>query len=277
MKNAECSAKKARILNSLCDIDDEFILEASPLERPAKKGRRSFIAAAAAIGIASAAALTLLILGSKGLLNVPEKKEAVLPPIRMSESPAIGSIGGPLGSARELIEGSDAIACVRIGDWLGDSGDTITTMFEAEVTEVIKGDLPKKITLLQGGTSEFTFAGHPLFTAGNELLVFLIKCENSPGRRYTLPDNSYVSAGAQITVFDIVTLENGEKYAIPRHRAHYSIMPAVSNLSGDRKLMQQALDALKEADSIWEEVNKDDRYLYSLDNFIAAIKRFSKE
>lgn len=202
-----------------------------------------------------------------------EEKEPVLPPIRMSENPARGSVVGPIGSPSELIEGSDAIACVRIGDWLGDTGDTITTMFEAEVTEVIKGELPKKITLLQEGASDFTFEGHPLFTAGNELLVFLTKCRNFPDARYTLPDNAYVTAGAYITVFDIVTLESGERYAVPRHRAAaYIVPPSVRNLENDRLLIKEVFKELKLSDNIWEKLNRNEGRFYSLDEFISAIK-----
>lgn len=270
MKNAEYADRKTGLLRSLGDIDDEHILEAAPTGRNAKRSYRALIAAAAGL----AAVIALIFLGSK-LIKTPEAKQPVLPPIRMSERPGFCSFVMPYNTPREFVEGSDAIARVRIGDWLGDTGDMITTKFEAEVTELIKGELPKKITLLQEGGSDFTLRGNPLYTAGNELLLFLNKCQNFPGQRYTLPDDAYISSCSYIAVFDIVRLENGEEYALARHRLVKNLVPgrAFNVATGqNQRLRDEISAALKRSDPIWETTQREMGYIYSLDALIAGIK-----
>lgn len=218
------------------------------------------------------AALILSIFASLMLSAcVGNKKEPVLPPIRMSERSSHGSIGGSMTTLEAEVNYSDAVACVRIGDWLGDHSDKVTTKFEAEVIEVIKGELPTKITLLQDGTSESTFANYPLFTAGNELLVLLKKSNSKAAQN----ENTYWITGSYFTVFDIVTFDSGEEYALARRSLLAdTLQGTVRDLSGDNMLGESVLNELKRNDSIWNEVNRERTNIYSLDELISAIKGY---
>lgn len=225
----------------------------------------------------TAAALICCFLAALMLPGCKEEgREAVLPPIRMSDHPANGSIGGPLGSLKEAAEASDAVACVRIGDWLGDHEDKVTTMFEAEVTRIVKGELPERIVLHQDGTSEYTYTNYPLFTAGNEMLVLLKKTRPHPGYGGKTSDDAYYISGAFLTVFDIVTLDSGESYAIPRRALDDEFYPEeVDNFAYDLRLTEKVSEELVRSDGIWKRIDRSFDRIFSLDELAESLKRGS--
>ena len=202
------------------------------------------------------------------------KKEAVVPPVRMTEYPSHASFGYAPASVADAVEESDAIAYIRIGDWLGYTDDMYSTLFSAEVIETAKGKLPSKFTLIQDGSSRFTLEGHPLFTAGNELLLFLNKLSDEGRERNKLPDDSYIITCAHITTFDVIAID-GEKYAFPRNYALLDTMPSsVRNFAQDETFLKKAVDELIRSDSIWENVDTMQyRYhVYKLDQLLSMVK-----
>lgn len=86
------------------------------------------------------------------------------------------------------------MALVRVGDWLGEQdGGFPITFYKAAVVKSYKGDLPREFTLMQNGGSAGTYEDYPLYTCGNELLVFLRKADAD------YPD-AYQSVGSFSTV-----------------------------------------------------------------------------
>lgn len=73
----------------------------------------------------------------------------------------------------ELWEAADAVAWVSIGNWLSETEHG--SYYDATVRECYKGDLPASIVLEQAGASTKTYTDFPLFTYGNEFLIFLHK------------------------------------------------------------------------------------------------------
>ncbi len=224
---------------------------------------RFFCSAVLALGILS----SLLLSGC-----TVNKAEPVVPPMRMAEYPSEANFGYMPASIAGEIADSDAVACVRIGDWLGYTKDMYSSLYSVETVETVKGSLPAKFTLIQDGSSKFTLEGHPLFTAGNELLLFLRKTTDEANKQYELTDETYTITCAQMTTFDIVSVES-EEYAVPRHYALLETMPAsVHDLAQDNAFLKKAVDGLIRSDNIWEKVNTKPNHVYRLDELIRAIK-----
>ena len=223
----------------------------------------------------TAAALILSILAGALLVSCAgNKKEPVLPPARTAGKMLIDYSTSIEERMTDAVENADAVACIRIGDWLGDTSDDRNTMFEAETIELIRGELPERFVLLQDGTSTGTVYGFPLFTAGNELLLFLKKCGDTTKSLLALPDDSYFIGGSPYTVSDIVTLESGQKFLIPRESMFANgVLPGVAkSIAADIKLRESCLDELRRADEIWNDIPRSINYVCYLDKIIAAIK-----
>ena len=77
-------------------------------------------------------------------------------------------------------------------------------LFDADVQESYKGDLPRHFTLVQGGCSEATSPDYPLFTSGTELLVFLRDYDGSGEKYHPITDYN--------TVLYVVYDEAGDRY-----------------------------------------------------------------
>ena len=216
----------------------------------------------------TAAALILSILAGALLVSCAgNKKEPVLPPVRMTGKLLIDYST----SIEERM--ADAVAYVRIGDWLGDTDD-VYAMYEFETVELIRGELPEGSVLLQDGSSTGTIPDFPLFTAGNELLLFLKKCGDYSKEHLNLPNDSYFIGGSSYTVSDIVTLESGQKFLIPRESMFANgVLPGVAeSIAADIKLRASCLDELRRADEIWNDIPRRSNYVCYLDKIIAAIK-----
>lgn len=110
---------------------------------------------------------------------------------------------------KTAIEDSDIIAHIMIGDWLGE--DDHSTYYEAKIIEQFKGDAVSKIIITQSGCSKYTFNRYPLFTSGNELLVFLKEYRSEEtGSSY------YSSISSSRTVLYVVIDKNGDVYYLDR-------------------------------------------------------------
>ena len=225
----------------------------------------------------TAVVLILSILAGALLVSCAgNKKEPVLPPVRIPKSPAFVSYTDTHENIiRDAVKNAQAVACVRIGDWLGETVDLLYTTFEAEVIETVRGELPKNIVLLQDGTADSSLSSKrwPIFTAGNELFLFLNKYENHPGARNIQPDNAYYIAGMTLTVCDMVMLDSGEKYVIPRDSLMSANVPGVSKcLVFDRAIIQSCFDEIKRVDPVWNEVERSNKYVLPFEKLVAAIK-----
>lgn len=140
-----------------------------------------------------------------------KKREAVLPPVRTAPGTMYMQLE-KRHSVESAFEESDGVARVKIGNWLGESTEHHVTYFEATVLECFKGDMPQTFTLIQDGCSTVTQSGYPLFTASNELLLFLNKA--------TGEDNyqpAYWIVGAHTTMVDVAYDTDGNRYYADRY------------------------------------------------------------
>ncbi len=228
---------------------------------------RFLCSAVLALGI-----LSSLLLSGCTQSSASGNSEAVLPPIRMSEYPAEACLGNVPGTVQEAIERSDAVATVRVGDWLGDSVTKMSTLFSAEVIETVKGELPNRFTLMQEGSSELIYRDYPLFTHGNELFLFLTKIPEKDAEFLKYPKDTYKITGSYTGVMHLVELD-GEKYVIPHNCAIFQEMPdSVKNLAQDEAFLKSAVDELIRSDSIWERFPSVHQHLYKLDELIRALR-----
>ena len=131
------------------------------------------------------------------------------PPVRIGEAIGEASLLRSY-SAAEAFQEADAVALVRVGDWLGEQdGGFPITFYKAAVVKSYKGDLPREFTLMQNGGSAGTYEDYPLYTCGNELLVFLRKADAD------YPD-AYQSVGSFSTVLYAADAVDGTRYYLDR-------------------------------------------------------------
>ena len=108
--------------------------------------------------------------------NAPEA-DIVLPPVRYSDGEVHASLDKEY-TFEATFEEADAVAHIRVGNWLYEREDQGSTCFEAEIIDCYKGDITGSFVLKQDGYSNGTLKGYPLFTHGNELLLFMRKSED---------------------------------------------------------------------------------------------------
>ena len=97
--------------------------------------------------------------------------EPVLPPSRWGEREAQGMLPRTY-SLSEAYDAAEVVALVTVGDWLEEELITGRTFFRTTVQKVYKGDIPHEFVLAQEGCSTWTYRNYPVFTYGNQLLLF---------------------------------------------------------------------------------------------------------
>lgn len=150
---------------------------------------------------------------------------------------------------------ADAVLQLRVGSWLSEDAEIGITYYEADVLQSYKGNVTDSITLLQDGSSKWTLKGYPLFTAGNEIFVFLNEAQN------TEYPNAYWIIGAFTTLLDVTYDENGTMYYMDR----YGILGETMNLSnaaGEPVAAQLRRNA-EQSDSIVREMQFQYSYMFS--------------
>jgi hypothetical protein len=137
---------------------------------------------------------------------------AVLPPTRYGETTGHASLEKDY-NLKELYEYSDLVALIRVEDWVCEyvdsENDIGSTRFDTELLKVYKGEKTagEHILLKQEGNSKYTFKGYPLFTYGNEMLLF--------AKQSFKEDGVYWIPGSYTTIVDAVNAE-GTLYFIDR-------------------------------------------------------------
>ena len=151
----------------------------------------------------------------------------------------------------ELFAKAEAIALVRITSWLGEDLDMRTTFSEADVLRCYRGNLPERITLAQLGTSQVIAGGTPIYTRGNEFLVFLYEDTRFPDKK-----NVFSTINEGETLFDVLRYD-GEDYLIPR--AEYLLLNSSEKehlkVITDEEFCKKLTVALLESDPIWKSEN----------------------
>lgn len=179
-------------------------------------------------------------------------------------------------SLESLTKEADAIAWIRIGNWLGESETYGLTNFSAEVKEQIKGDLGGKgsmITVLQEGTSKCTVENYPIFTGGNDLILFLKKAEdtfqNSSGRVYR------ILGGSKSVFYTTLLSRDSERFATTLNAEWLTRMPnGVPNIANIDETWKTVYAALAVNDKLWDTIEVDSRLVYSYDLIKSVIKSY---
>lgn len=154
--------------------------------------------------------VTMLLLSVSGCATVPDEQDtAVLPPSRVGGSQMQATLVKKY-TFESAFSDADVVARVEVGNWLGEDTDNFATYFGAKVLQCFKGSPTETITLSQDGSSAGTLKGYPLFTNGNEMLVFLKEAtETTYGSLYWI-------IGAYTTLLDVSYDESGNRYYIDR-------------------------------------------------------------
>ncbi len=209
-------------------------------------------------------AISLLLLLAVGC-SQSGKEGAVLPPAR------IGATGISQASLKEIytietaFTAADAVARIKVGNWLGDNCDRRKAYFDATVLQTFKGDIPETFTLLQHGDTQITIAGYPLFTSGNELLLFLKKAVD------TTYEDGYWILGAHSTTLDVCYDAEGNCYYADRYGILCQEFSGCADYALDMSVVKELRTYLAEIDPFSETMNYIYPHIYLAKDFEAFI------
>lgn len=140
----------------------------------------------------------------------------VRPPVRIGEATGNASFNRSF-SLTEAFEEADVVALVQVGNWLGEKTDGFSyTYYEADALECYKGDIPAHFTLMQSGASTSTYEDYPLYTYGNQLLLFLDQTQTDGGEAYIQYPGAYVNVCSFITMMYAANADDGSRYFVDR-------------------------------------------------------------
>lgn len=137
----------------------------------------------------------------------PEKKTGVLPLTRFGKGSGAFEDFPVEYTFESLYSQADAVARLTVGDWLREDAELEASYYEASLVEGFKGEIPKTFTLKQDGCSQDS-KGHPLFTYGNEVLLFLKEEEG---------ENTYGFLESYTAIIDVSYDDEGLAYYVVRH------------------------------------------------------------
>lgn len=159
------------------------------------------------------------------LLVVCAKNRVILPPARNVPYPGLVDYADV--NFESVYSQAEAIVRIRVGNWLGeDTGIRNNTYFEATVLECYQGTAPEKFTLIQTGSS-YGIDGRPLYTYGNELVIFLKKNLDEE-----IPfEDAYYNKGSFFSVFDVYYDYDGNRYYVIRNGWFGKSLPFTTPLS----------------------------------------------
>lgn len=184
------------------------------------------------------------------------KKTIVLPPCRIGEGTEHVSLGTRYTFESAFSE-ADAVARIKVGNWISEDTELHTTYYEATVLQCFKGEMPETFTLLQDGCSLSTLQRYPLFTYGNELLVFLNESE------LTGFDSPYWIIGSFTTVLDVSYDESGSRYYADRYGVLGKLANISRNYAFDPAVFSEVLASAVANDPIVEEMKYSYSYIFS--------------
>ena len=189
----------------------------------------------------------------------------VLPPARIGTSVTSATLAQRF-TFESAFSAADAVARIQVGDWLSEDLEVEQTYYEATVLQCFKGDMPETITLLQDGCSAATMQGYPLFTSGNEMLVFLNEA--------VLPEyeSPYWIIGSFTTVLDVSYDKEGARYFADRYGILGEFMNDSHNYGLDLAVSRAVHSRAAAEDPIFEEMQYTYRYIFSETDILALME-----
>ncbi len=161
---------------------------------------------------AIAACLVLMVSLSFGYFGghfTQPQEEIILPPVRFGSYEADASLERCY-SLIEAYQEAEAVALIRIGNWQKET--KYATLYQAEVITCYKGGIEGTINFKQDGSSHHTFKYYPLYTYGNEVLVFMNKGMWSEDTEEGEATEVYYSIGAYTSDLIVVRDSSGKAY-----------------------------------------------------------------
>lgn len=196
--------------------------------------------------------------------------QAILPPVRTAESGGQASLGKSFTFNTAFAE-ADAVARIEIGDWLGEDNweedvPLGSTYYNAKVLQCFKGNLSETFTLIQDGCSTWTLDNYPLFTAGNELLVFL---SEAVGETH---GNAYWIIGSFTTVLDVSYDRAGNRYYIDRTGMLGETVDA-RNYAFDNSTYNEVSSRMSASDPLFEMATQSNIYIFAESDMLPLLEK----
>ena len=191
-------------------------------------------------------------------------KQEKLPPARIGTEGRLRMSLEHTYTFEEAYQNAEVVAYIRIGDWIGENDELLLSYYKASVIKLYKGDIPQSISLLQIGTSKMT--AYPLFTAGNEFLVFLQRVTEVESS----DPNAFISICSYFTVLDAARSSAGELFFMDR----YGRIGATAGLQKNELafLVPELKEYLIEKDSLFKEMQYAYQYIFPEKDFEMLIQ-----
>lgn len=182
----------------------------------------------------------------------------VLPPTRIGSSDIHASFETETKyTFASAFSAADVVARIEVGNWIAEDTDLQKTYYEATVLKCFKGNIPSEFTLLQDGCSTGTLKNYPLFTSGNELLVFLNEATVTD---YKSP---YWIIGSFMTVLDASYDDSGARYYSDRYGILGETVDISTNYALQDDIYAEVFSRSVEADSIVADMQYPYPYIFS--------------
>lgn len=208
----------------------------------------------------------ILLLSVSGCTTVSDERDTlVLPPSRIGTA-TIKAIFGNKFTFESAMTEADVVARIEVGNWLAEDTSIYTTYYEAAVLQCFKGSIPETFTLLQDGCSTATMKMYPLFTSGNELLVFLKEATETP---YESP---YWIMGSFTTLLEVSYDENGNRYYADRYGILSESINIDTNYADVASISGEVLATAAANDPIISEMHYSYPYIYSETDIMSLLE-----
>lgn len=187
------------------------------------------------------------------------------PPSRIGEGTIPASFENEY-SFESALAAADVVARIEVGNWIAEDTNLQKTYFEATVLQCFKGSIPTTFTLLQDGCSTGTLKGYPLFTRGNEMLVFLNEATEV---NY---DSPYWIIGSFMTILDVSYDDSGARYYADRYGILGKTMNITANYGLQEDVFAEVYSKSVEADSIVEDMQYPYPYIFTESDLTSLIE-----
>lgn len=199
-----------------------------------------------------------------------QTENAVLPPARVGNAGVISASLDRSYTFEEAYQEADLVAYVKVEDWIEENEEQGITYYDAIIVEQHKGTEINEMVLLQDGTSSRTLKGYPLFTYGNEMLVFLKEAVD------TEYDNAYWIIGSFTTLLDVVKDEEGNMYYMDRYGFLGETVDADLNIVNNTSLRQVLYETAISNDEIVEDMGYKYGHIYNKSDIDSLMEEYEK-
>ena len=194
----------------------------------------------------------------------PSDNIAILPPTRLGSSKVYVSLAN-LYTLESAVSEADVVARIVVGDWIAEDTEIGSTYYVATVLQCFKGNIPTTFTLIQDGCSTGTLRGYPLFTSGNEMLVFL---KEAVAVSY---DSPYWIIGSYTTIMDVSYDNAGNRYYADRCGILGETVDVDVNYSKQPSIFAEVYARFVEADPIVQELHYSYPYVFAESDLIPLL------